>query len=58
MILKWFFRNHVRWECVDWINVAQDRSKWCAVVCVVMSIGVQRNVGNFLSGLGLFSVGM
>jgi hypothetical protein len=44
------------WECVDWINVAQDRNKWCAVVCVVMSFGIRRRVGDFLSGLGLFPV--
>jgi len=44
------------WECVHWIEVAQVRSKWCAVVCVVRSTGVRRNVGKFLSGLGLFSV--
>ena len=50
--------EEIGWEWVGWINVAQDRSKWCAVVCVVMSIGIQRKVGNFLSGLRLFSVGV
>jgi hypothetical protein len=53
MVLK-----EIGWEYVEWINVAQDRNKWCAVVCVVMSIGVQRKVGNFLSGFGLFSIGV
>jgi hypothetical protein len=27
----------IGWECVDWINLAQDRNKWRAVVNVVMN---------------------
>ena len=50
--------GEIGWECVHWVDVAQDRSKWCAVVCVVMSTGVRRNVGKLLSGLGLISVGV
>jgi hypothetical protein len=33
---------------MDWIDVAQDRDRWRAVVNVVMNIQVPQNAGNFL----------
>jgi hypothetical protein len=36
-------------EGVDWINVAQDRNKWQALVNTVMNFHVQQNAMNFLA---------
>ena len=32
--------NRVHWEGVDWIDLAQDRGKWRAVVNAVLNINV------------------
>jgi hypothetical protein len=32
--------GEIRWEGVDWIRLAQDRSQWRAVVNTVMNLGV------------------
>jgi hypothetical protein len=42
---------------MDWIDVAQDRSKWRALVNTVMNLRVPKNAGNFLSScaIGTFS---
>jgi hypothetical protein len=34
---------------MDWIELAQDRDRWCALVNVVMDLWVPQNAGNFLS---------
>jgi hypothetical protein len=50
ILLKWIFEN---WEGdIDWIDLAQDRDRWRAVVSAVVNLRVLQNAGNFLSSLG------
>ena len=48
IILKWIFRN---WyvKGIDWIELAQDKDRWLAIVNAVMNLGVPKNAGNFLT---------
>jgi hypothetical protein len=34
---------------IDWIDLAQDRERWRAVVNAVMNLGIPYNTRNFLS---------
>jgi hypothetical protein len=55
IILKWSFRKW-DWEGgVDWIDLAQVRDTWWAVVNIVMKLQVPQNAGNFLTGFGTVS---
>jgi hypothetical protein len=42
--------REIGWGGVDWIDLAQDRDQWRALVNIVMNLRVPKNVGKLLSG--------
>ena len=41
--------KEVGWGALDWIDLAQDRDRWRAVMNAVMNLRVTYNAGNFLT---------
>jgi hypothetical protein len=41
--------REIGWGGMDWIDLAQDRDQWRALVNTVMNLRVLQNVGKFLS---------
>jgi hypothetical protein len=41
--------KEVEWGGVDWIDLAQDRDRWRALLNAVVNLRVPQNVGNFLT---------
>jgi hypothetical protein len=41
--------QEVGWGSMDWIDMAQDRDRWRAVVSAVMNLWVPQNAGDFLT---------
>jgi hypothetical protein len=42
--------REIGWGGMDWIDLAQDRDQWRALVNTVMNLLVPYNFGKFLSG--------
>jgi hypothetical protein len=40
----------IGWDGVDWIDMAQDRDQWRALVNTVLNLRVPLNAGKFLRG--------
>jgi len=50
IILRWIFRSGMwGYGLMDWIDLAQDRDRWQALVNAVMNLWVPQNAGNFLT---------
>jgi hypothetical protein len=49
--------REIGWDVMDWIDLAQDRDQWMALVNTVMNLRVSYNYGKFLSSctIGGFS---
>jgi hypothetical protein len=49
--------REIGWDGMDWIDLAQDRDRWRALVNTVINLRVPQNAGNFLSSctIGSFS---
>jgi hypothetical protein len=41
--------REIGWDGMDWIDLAQDRDQWMALVSTVMNNRVSNNAGKFLS---------
>jgi hypothetical protein len=41
--------REIGWDGVDWIDLAQDRGQWMALLNTVINLRVPQNAGNFLS---------
>jgi hypothetical protein len=46
--IKMDFRE-IYWGGMGWINLAQDRDQWRAIVNTVINLRVPENIGEFLS---------
>jgi hypothetical protein len=48
-------RREIGWDGMDWIDLAQDRDQWRALVIMVMNVRVPLNAGKFLSSCTISS---
>jgi hypothetical protein len=50
-------RREIGWDRMDWIDLAQDRDQWKALVNTIMNFRIPQQARNFLSGctIGSFS---
>jgi hypothetical protein len=44
------YLREIGWDGVDWIDMAQDRDQWRALVNTVLNLRVPLIAGKFLSG--------
>lgn len=42
-------RREMGWGCTEWIRLAQDGDRQCALMSTVMKLWVPKNVAKFLS---------
>jgi hypothetical protein len=49
--------REIGWDGMDWIELAQDRDQWRALLNMIMNLQVPQNAGKFFSGctFGSFS---
>jgi hypothetical protein len=49
--------REIGWDGIDWIDLAQNRDQWRAIVNAVITLRGPENAGKFLSGciIGSFS---
>jgi hypothetical protein len=54
---RWVDLRETGWDGMDWIDLAQDRDQWRALMNTVMNLRVPQNAGKFLSSsmIGAFS---
>jgi hypothetical protein len=43
------YLRKIRWDVIDWIDLAEDRDQWMALVNTAMNVRVLQNSGKFLS---------
>jgi hypothetical protein len=47
---RWVGLGEIGWGEIEWIDLAQDRDKWRALMNEAMNLLVTENVGKFSSG--------
>jgi hypothetical protein len=51
------YRREIGWDITDWIDLAQDRDQWTALVNTVMNLRVRWEVPEWLHNWQLLSKG-